>query len=248
MIKFLLQKDSVNSRGSNYQFVDEVLNAKDFLDWLSSSNIHVEYSLLKDLGIVYTNYTDFIPVGSVEFVEKFISLLGYPIPTPINVPAELYEFAGRFIAIGNKSDIVKNVSEDFFIKSTSKVKGFSGTMYDVGSLDESELYQYSELIDIVSEYRCFVLDSKLVGLKHYSGDFKVFPSMSVIEKMIQVYTDSGNAQVAYTLDIGITSNNSTIIIEVHNFYSCGLYGFNDYPKYIKMLNNWWKKFITNQNN
>lgn len=30
---------------------------------------------------------------------------------------------------------------------------------------------------------------------------------------------------AFTLDVAITPNNETVIIEIHDFFSCGLYSF-----------------------
>lgn len=35
------------------------------------------------------------------------------------------------------------------------------------------------------------------------------------------------APEAYTIDVGVTSDGNTVLIEVHDFFSCGLYGFDD---------------------
>ncbi len=66
------------------------------------------------------------------------------------------------------------------------------------------------------------MNGELVGLQNYSGDFVNFPDVKKINKMISVYA----GPVAYTLDVGINSR-GTFVVEVHDFFSCGLYGFSD---------------------
>jgi hypothetical protein len=34
-----------------------------------------------------------------------------------------------------------------------------------------------------------------------------------------------SAPIAYTLDVGVNDKDGTFIIEIHTFFSCGLYGF-----------------------
>lgn len=85
-------------------------------------------------------------------------------------------------------------------------------------------YQFSEVIEIDSEWRAFVYKNKLVGLQNYSGDFKISPN---IEKINQMIEHSQPFQVAYTLDVGVNSH-GTFIIEAHPMISVGLYGFADH--------------------
>lgn len=85
-------------------------------------------------------------------------------------------------------------------------------------------------------------NNKLVGLQNYSGEFDIFPNVNKIKEMISVY----NSQpVAYTLDVAITEGNDTVIIEVHDFFSCGLYGFSDHKILPYMFSNWFYSFIRN---
>jgi hypothetical protein len=71
-----------------------------------------------------------------------------------------------------------------------------------------------------------------VGLQNYSGDFTMFPDVDFVNDCIAAYKDS---PPAYTLDIGVNSKDGTFVIEVHNMYSCGLYGFNESKLYPQML-------------
>lgn len=50
--------------------------------------------------------------------------------------------------------------------------------------------------------------------------------------------------IAYTLDVGVNSNN-TFIIEVHDFFSCGLYGFSDNKILPYMFSDWFDECVKN---
>jgi len=69
----------------------------------------------------------------------------------------------------------------------------------------------------------------------------VLPNIKLIENMIKDYTDS---PMSYTLDVAVTENNETCLLEVHPFVSCGLYGFADYrllPTMFTTGYNWFKE-------
>ena len=87
--------------------------------------------------------------------------------------------------------------------------------------DDTEVYISAVLPKIVSEYRCFVHEDKLVGIQHYLGDFKTFPSVRMIEDMIASYKSSN---CAYTLDVGVMEHGSTVLIEVNDMWAIGSYG------------------------
>ena len=50
--------------------------------------------------------------------------------------------------------------------------------------------------------------------------------------MINAYADS---PYAYTIDVAVLGNKETVLIEVHPFFSCGLYGFADYRVLVDMF-------------
>lgn len=113
-------------------------------------------------------------------------------------------------------------------------------------------YQISDMTDIDAEYRCFVYKDELVGIHYYSGNFTVFPDYEQILKMKRAFSYlMGQAPVAYTLDIGVKwkeGENETFVIECHDFYSCGLYGFSDLNKLPFMFNRWHLEHINKVKN
>lgn len=158
----------------------------------------------------------FIPIGSVEFVSNYLKEFYNFVPKPINIPPELMDkkWTGRNVINGCETDI----KGEKFVKSNEKIKSFT----EICSEAPKGQYQISDIIEIESEWRAFIYNKKLVGLSNYSGDFTIFPDVKKINEMIDNYTSQ---PPAFTLDVAITPNNETVIIEIHDFFSCGLYGF-----------------------
>ena len=235
-MKFLVQKIN-NEVVHDFSFT--LIEAIRYRNWYNNSN---------EDEIIYTNdikpcfIEDVVPIGSVEFVSYYLKTYFNKQPKPINVPEELYLFADRRIVVGNEDSYI---TEQCFAKSHDKIKRFADIIDVDCKLDPGE-YQFSDIINIDSEWRCFVFENKLVGLQNYSGDFTKFPNLITIEQMIQTY--SKVAPVSYTLDIGINHLNdnrinNTFVIEVHDLFSCGLYGFSDLKLLPLMFYRWFNEFI-----
>ena len=133
----------------------------------------------------------------------------------------------------------------YFVKPKNNVKLFTGSLVENDKqyriikefwkvTDDTELL-LSEPIDIDAEYRCFVHKGELKGIRYYAGDFKQFPKVDVIEKMIKDYE---NPYVSYTLDVGIVLSDlkfpMTTLIEVNDMWAIGSYGF-DAKTYVRMV-------------
>lgn len=100
--------------------------------------------------------------------------------------------------------------------------------------------QVSTVLDeIISEWRVFVYKGKGVGVENYSGDPFKFPNVDRINKFIEAFK---SAPEAYTLDVAVTEG-GTWVIECHDFFSCGLYGWEDYRNYPYMLNRAWFNIV-----
>lgn len=247
-------------------------NSNDFTYILTNETFE---SLPKDIpleiegkeDIKYSEYLkDYCPIGSVEFVCNFYKYVYGEefIPKPINVPECLFGFANRNIKNVSITDNVLNL-DDFgnrenaiFIKSNDKIKWENNGMDNkLGFINDRETYpvgnyQISDMTDIDAEYRCFVYKDELVGIHYYSGNFTVFPDYEQILKMKRAFSYlMGQAPVAYTLDIGVKwkeGGNETFVIECHDFYSCGLYGFSDLNKLPFMFNRWHLEHINKVKN
>ena len=218
MKTFLIQ--TVNGR-ITFDFAFQLLEAIDYQNWYHNEKCF--HYILSDSGDI----PNCIPVGSVEFVLNYLEKhYGVEGVRPINIPPELMRpaFLKREAEVVNTEEKpVAIKGKPLFVKDNNKIKGFADIITD-GSRLKGE-YLVSEVIDIDSEWRAFVYRSRLVGLQNYSGDFTLFPDVTLINDMIQIYSQ---CPPAYTLDVGINKEKGTFLIEVHNFFSCGLYGFHDH--------------------
>jgi len=227
MVKYQIQ--AINGE-IVHDFAFGLLRAIEFQNWARSERVYAYDT------VIAPYYNDrVVPVGSVEFCnDYFIGTFGEN-PPPINIPVELLEFkfTNRIVINGTEKDLSKGV----FFKSNDAIKSITDIYDDSMDVPEGN-YQISETIDIESEYRCFVYDGELVGIHHYSGSFYKYPNIEEIKSMIKAYSSQ---PISYTLDVGIYRD-ETVIIEVHDFFSCGLYGFANYKILPQMFTRWFNNY------
>jgi hypothetical protein len=183
----------------------------------------------------------YIPIGSVEFVIQFLKTFHGLNPRPINVPRDLFGFANREIFNGTNMSL-DGLKGRWVVKDNDKIKGVMKVVEDpdILSVYPGGNFQISKYTTIDSEWRAFVYKNKLVGLKHYVGEFTMFPNVDHIKMMIQAYK---SAPIAYTLDVGVFNHVDTFVIEAHDFFSCGLYGFADHSILPSMFGRWFTQYV-----
>lgn len=233
-MNFLIQ--TINKK-VKHDFSFTLIESIRFNNWLHENNNMKSRFLNYDESfhlIQFKSYhKNYVPIGSVEFVTQFLEHFYGKTPKPRNIPPELISHSYRTVINGSEKDIVG----EKFVKSNDKIKHFTSIC---DSAPQGN-YQISDVVNFGSEWRAFVYKNKLVGLQNYSGDFTMFPSIDEINSMIKDFSLS--SPVAYTLDVGIMiPHNQTSIIEVHDFFSCGLYGFADHRYLPFMFSNWFREF------
>lgn len=224
-MQFIIQ--TINGQ-IKHDFSFMLLEALEYHNWIGNQHTF-EFS---DNAIP----TTYIPIGSIEFVGDTLTLMRRKVPKPRNVPESLFKFAGRQIFNGTELNVPQS---EVFVKSNNIIKATPIVTRSCDNKLPPGNYQYSELVDFVSEWRAFIWRGELVGLQNYSGDFTVFPDVIRIKKMIKSFTE---APCAYTLDVGLVGN-ETVVVEVHDFFSCGLYGFDDLQLLPLMFGGWYKEYV-----
>lgn len=232
---FLLQEDKNGFLGPNTALIYQLILEH---NWLYPNN-KILYRTCSPQTAKEIMRTESVPVGTLDFVEELIETEIQPILIPEALRTE--RFLCRRIAICETQQEIAKISVDWnvqhvFVKSAAMIKCNYGDFYSPWEALklQDDLYFISEIVDFISEWRCFVYQGKLVGARPYDGDEWVTPHREIVEEMIRTYTD---APEAYTLDVGVIRTESglfTAIIEIHDFVSCGLYGFED-PVILKML-------------
>lgn len=275
MIKFLLQ--TVNGEVV-HDFVFETKKGIEFTNWSSlydGDKMGFAYAELEDLqdlnNPICPGVETYCPVGSIDFVfafiDRFVKPNGSKEVHPLNVPDKLLKFAGRKI---DNIVLTDNASREeayayfkdckyIFIKSNDVIKDEINDRYlpDYLLMEDripNGSYQVSEYVDVRSEYRCFIFLG-LSGIHWYSGDFKIFPNVERIEEMVRalkgddyMFNQRHDTIPAYTLDVAVLGNGETVVMECHEFFSCGLYGFPRNHEVPTMLNRAFQHIKRNLNN
>jgi hypothetical protein len=195
---------------------------------------------IKDFG------KDVVMCGFIEDVCLALKTINVEKPKAIDYPESLKSFLKREIKETTIGEL-KKLNNPYFIKPKQH-KLFTGFVYDgsekrkrliVDQPDNTEIY-FSEPINIVSEYRTFVLNNEIQDVKRYCGDWSVAPNKHFVDNIISSYED---CPVAYTADIGVLSNGENILIEVNDGFSFGSYGLNPII-YAKMLHARWNQMVS----
>lgn len=185
---------------------------------------------------------EWIPIGSVEFCQEFYKELGVPDLKPLNIPQELWQYCRRKVYV----DVFDKIPHgEYFCKSVDKIKSDINDKIEANDNPQlspntlkkliTDKHFYTEWVDdILSEWRVFVLRGKVLDIKCYSGNICQCPSMSYLDYLVELY---GN-NTAYTLDVMVYRDSEkkvwTDIIELHDFFGCGLYGFEDHENLLMM--------------
>lgn len=263
IMKFILQENKLLR-----DFENELLWSESYWQWrdeIKPEELRTNMKIIKESEIekYEGDLKELCPVGSVEFVVNWLKRNHNKIPKPINVPdcyligsdddSHKVNYCGRFITnIGENSNYkLPNYLKDknVYIKSNDVIKSSINGIHNSSEIGKTIFgnLQISSLIneeDIISESRVFIYGGKILDVRNYAGDSFVIPKRDKIQQIINIYK---NPPISYTLDVmNIIDSNyevNSIVLEIHDFFSCGLYGFSNYEKYPFMLYRWFKEFI-----
>ena len=249
-MKLLLQTD-----WEAENMTDVVKQAVRQFKW-KGNKVEVQYSSLFGIRMMNKNeMVFFTPIGTVEFVKAFAEKIGVRLPDPIHA-TELLKLEGRKYATVRKKDLpLPRKTYPVFVKPLKELKKFTGfvaksekdfELYPDVDWSNTSLFLTGVLENIVSEWRCYVLNGKVFACVNYSGDPLRFPSSSDIVKMIIVH----NTESFYSLDIAVCRKSgstefTTNFIEINDAFALGYYG-GDVELYTKMLDLRWKEIIKTQ--
>ena len=186
-------------------------------------------------------YQQAIPIGSINFVRTWLQIFkDIQNENAIEVPPILRtdRFLKRKYSIVPVWDIPR--TGNFFIKDATEQKKFSykgelqygitEEMFEPATsefntsfrFDYNHLYQVSEVVSILAEYRVYVLQGKINTMSVFAGNPLVFPDADLIQEAVRLYAAQPDSPRSFSLDVMVTPR-GTAITEVHNFMSLGIY-------------------------
>lgn len=170
-----------------------------------------------------------IVCGNLGDVWTAMSLVGKPKPVELDYPPHLEWMLGRKIEKMQLSE-VRDGTRRCFVKPVQQ-KLFCGLVWDqtdprsrlsVAIYPHDTPCYVSDVVEFVSEWRCFFRHDAPVGVKHYRGDWSIAPDRSVYNKAMKQC--KGKMPAAYVLDLGVTDKGETLLVEANDAYAVGSYG------------------------
>ncbi|PCJ64293.1 MAG: hypothetical protein COA58_13125 [Bacteroidetes bacterium] len=191
-------------------------------------------------------------VGDNPTIDKVFKRIGYS-KTQNSYPLSLRKYLKRTIWESTikklyAESLTKEIS-NIFIKPKAKAKLFTGfvieSQCDLYRLDmlsrDTELY-CSSIVEWKSEYRVFVNQSKIIGIKHYEGDSNLKLNLNEVENAIIDFENSSNKTSAYGIDFGVLNNGETALIEWNDGFALGSYEL-DKQIYTDLILSRWNEVI-----
>lgn len=208
---------------------------------MGAEQLGIDVKVFEDSDDVPGHPTNIL-VGSVEMLSKWLTSNSFNVPKAI--PVGMFgRYYGRPVHIRTMNKAYDLVEQGpIFVKPATEIKAFTGfvatdaTMLEVFSQNYKGEVQIQPVLDIVSEYRCYVSNNKIIGMKHYSGDPLVFPNADFI-RSCKTVGDQLDYH-SYVLDFGVLDNGETILVEPNDGWAIGNYGLEPQKYYLFVRDRW----------
>lgn len=181
---------------------------------------------------------DTLPMGSVEYVQHAMRLAGIAEPANLSYHPSIYGFLGREIRATTVGEQLYSASTaPIFIKPQA-TKTFTGFVLNGGRLDKHDADQLrimcslpgptplwtSPVVDFMSEWRVYVMAGEIIGLARYDDreELTWAPDQAVIGNAVGKAWDG--LQHPFALDVGVLADGQTVVVELNDAWSIGLYG------------------------
>jgi hypothetical protein len=164
-------------------------------------------------------------------------------------PEEILKFYGRNMWATTMKEVRERLAEDrhIFIKPLRKQKAFNGhvtsgairDLIQTAGFDDDFEILASEPVEFVTEYRLFVHHGLVSGCRVYRGDFTKMIDFSVVFEILKAFKKQ---PIGFSLDMGLTSDGRTLVVEVNDAFALGSYGQPSIP-YAQMVIDRWCQIV-----
>lgn len=225
------------------------LNTACYAIWYACNERGIEYSAFTFDNLISNSLNlskETVVCGGIKSVLMALEKIGARAPENIDLPSSLTDFYKRKIWTSHLGNIrsIEKFEKPLHIKPLYGHKLFNGsvirstkdllTLTNVPSETEIIVQEY---IEMLSEYRFYILNKEIIGVGFYNGNPVFMPDTSIVTNAIYSFI---NSPIAYSIDVAVTNNNDTIVIEVNDAFSLGFYGLNPF-KYCDMVEARWKE-------
>ncbi len=205
-------------------------NVNFYLAWEAFNTMGYSVTCFEEKDIDTLEVTPDTPVfAGVTIFRRIIDKLGVNYPPFDCYPEVLSNFYVRTIKRSTLGEVRSQFHKDslsVFVKPI-KPKVFTGVVLEsllnlipiANVPDETPVY-VCDPMKIDSEFRVYVHDGDILGVKHYYGDWSLAPEKFFVEEVVKAYKPS---PIAYGVDIGVNED-LQFVIEANDGCNLGNYG------------------------
>ncbi len=174
--------------------------------------------------------------GDVKCVQRHLRRLGVEAPAPDDYPSVFQHLLGRKIHATTFRHAISEASRGpIFVKPRERVKHFTGFVMDFEVSDcyaaqhvgLNESVWVSEPVKFLTEYRMFFVFGRCVGTQLVPATERHLPVAASPDYRAFLIASGDHADTlpaAYLLDVGVTEDGRTLLVECNDAYACGAYG------------------------
>lgn len=203
-----------------------------------------EIRLFEKLEEISEPDPEILVVGGIGMVENRLVQLGMPkTGAEIDYPAALEGYLGRKVWASTVEEVQQHPEWwPLFMKPRNFTKKFAGTVIRrfadfIGLVDADgpTAVWCSELVEMRTEWRCYVRYGELLDVRPYKGAWDSKIDLAIVRQAIQ---DFVGAPAAYGLDFAVNGDGKMLLVEANDGHSLGSYGMKPIA-YAKFLSARW---------
>lgn len=231
-------------------------NLNFYLAWEAFNQMGYSVTLFEEKDIPNLDISVETPVfAGVKVFRQVIDKLGINYPPFDCYPEVLKPYYGRNLrrsTLGEERSRFHKNPVPVFVKPVLP-KQFIGDVWKsllqlipITTIPDNAEVWVCEPIDILSEFRCYVNDGEILGVKHYFGDWNVVPNKMIVEDIVRNYKQS---PAAYGIDFAVVRHSinenymKTVVLEVNDGCNLGNYGL-DSIHYGEMIVSRWFEIVS----
>ena len=198
-----------------------------------------------------------IVMDYIEQCNSIFSKFGVE-PSIPDYPDVLKPFLGRKIwkdTINSISRSEEKWSGGYFVKPvrnkvfTGKIISSISDLVGCGNYSEDYDLLVSEPLDICAEWRCFILYDEIVDVRPYGilldrnrKSYKFHYDSNVLDSMLEAFIKWDERPIACSMDICVTKDGQTLLVEINDAYALGCYGLASIF-YAKLISARWSELL-----
>ncbi len=194
--------------------------------------------------------------GEASVIPKALKQLQLKPPSPNTYPEALRYMLKRNVWESTLKAVLHDLDVNpfhsgVFVKPRDSAKKFTGcvlnSMSDQYLLKGASLQTpvwCAETVHWLTEYRVFVVNAHIAGIRHYWGDEHISLNLNEVEEAIRRFEVSPERTNGYGIDFGVLQNGETALIEWNDGYALGSYGLDD-SLYTDLIIARWEELMQN---